>query len=104
MIVTREHNIAWQLTRTAARIPDSIAVAAPRHRRPQGRDAYDRVTFQELDRNSDRLAAGFQQRGLRPGQRIVLMVRPGIDFIALTFALFKAGAVVVLIGIAAISL
>lgn len=31
------------------------------------------------------------------GTRIVLMVRPGIEFIALTYALFKAGAVVVLI-------
>ena len=35
--------------------------------------------------------------GIKPGHRIVLMVRPGIEFVALTFALFRAGAVVVLI-------
>lgn len=35
--------------------------------------------------------------GIAPGTRLVLMVRPGIEFIALTFAIFKAGAVVVLI-------
>ena len=51
----------------------------------------------ELDEDSDRLAAGLLSIGLEKGQRIVLLVRPGIDFISLTFALFKAGAVVVLI-------
>ncbi|MGE5192566.1 MAG: fatty acid CoA ligase family protein, partial [Deltaproteobacteria bacterium] len=40
---------------------------------------------------------GLRGLGVGPGQRIVLMVRPGIEFIALTFALFKVGAVVVLI-------
>ncbi len=34
---------------------------------------------------------------MRPGTRMVLMVRPSLEFIALTFALFKAGAVSVLI-------
>ncbi len=35
--------------------------------------------------------------GARRGQRIALLVRPGIDFITLVFALFKAGLVIVLI-------
>jgi acyl-CoA synthetase (AMP-forming)/AMP-acid ligase II len=34
---------------------------------------------------------------VKAGQRLVLLVPPGIDFICLTFALFKTGAVVVLI-------
>ena len=35
--------------------------------------------------------------GVTPGTRLVLMVRPGLEFVALTFALFKSGAVIVLI-------
>ena len=90
-------NVAWQLSQMADRIPAAIAVAAPRVTFPRGQAAYDTVTFRQLDDDSSRLAAGLQALGLQPGQRIVLMVRPGIDFISLTFALFKAAAVVVLI-------
>ena len=90
-------NISWQLTRMAERTPNQIAVAAPKRPRPRGRSDYDTVTFCELDEDSSQIAAGLQKHGVRPGHRIVLMVRPGIDFIALTFALFKTGAVVVLI-------
>lgn len=96
-ITELDNNIAWQLTKTAKRVPDQIAVAAPRRSRPMGRDAYDVVSFRELDERTDRIAAGLVQMGLQPGDRIVLLVKPGIDFIALTFALFKAAAVVVLI-------
>jgi acyl-CoA synthetase (AMP-forming)/AMP-acid ligase II len=95
--LTAEHNIARQLTRMAQARPEAIAIAAPRHRKPQGQAAYDTITFRQLDEDSTRLAAGLQAWGVRPAQRIVLLVRPGIDFISLTFALFKAAAVVVLI-------
>src|SRR5262249_45248026 len=46
---------------------------------------------------SDGLARGLGQLGIGRGTRTVLMVPPGLEFYALTFALFKAGAVVVLI-------
>ena len=85
-------NIGFQLCDTAAKMPDGIAIAAP-----IGQGNYRQITFRELDEDSDRIAAGLQAMGLKKGQRIVLMVRPGIDFISLTFALFKSGAVVVLI-------
>ncbi|MBX7103524.1 MAG: AMP-binding protein [Gemmataceae bacterium] len=54
-------------------------------------------TFRDLDSESDALARGLGQLGLAPGQRVVLMVPPGFPFFALTFALFKAGAIPVLI-------
>lgn len=62
-----------------------------------GRVAYTHFTFEQLNHESDRLARGLQRLGVKPGTRLVLMVRPSLEFIALTFALFKAGAVVVLI-------
>jgi acyl-CoA synthetase (AMP-forming)/AMP-acid ligase II len=92
-----EHNIAHQLSRIADRMPDAIAIASPRWHRPVGRSAYRTISFGQLDQDSTHLASHLCEMGLRRGQRIVLMVRPGIDFISLTFALFKSAAVVVLI-------
>ena len=90
-------NIAELLTRSASVMPDAMCVAAPNRSRPQGKSAYDTVSFRQLDDDSTRIAAGLQAMGVQPGHRIVLLVRPGIDFISLTFALFKTAAVVVLI-------
>ncbi len=87
-------NIASTLCATAGRFPDQPAIIVPAQA-PAGRVA--QITFRELDELTDRQAGGFMRMGINPGHRIVLMVRPGIEFIALTFALFKAGAVVVLI-------
>src|SRR5438874_2301054 len=69
----------------------------PRGRDSAGKRIYQTVTFRELDDDSNLLAAGLWSMGVRPGMRLVLMVPPGIDFISLTFAMFKAGIVTVLI-------
>jgi acyl-CoA synthetase (AMP-forming)/AMP-acid ligase II len=90
-------NIAEKLRESAAVAPYQRAVVFPVGRDSQGRVTYSHLTFQQLDRESDRLARGLRQMGVIPGTRLVLMVRPSLEFIALTFALFKAGAVVVLI-------
>ena len=62
-----------------------------------GRTAWTHLTFRQLDDESEQLARGLVQLGVQKGDRIVLMVRPSLEFIALTCALFKAGAVIVLI-------
>ena len=58
---------------------------------------YRSVSFEWLDADSSAIAAGLIDLGLTPGMRLALLVRPGIDFISLVFALLKAGAVQVLI-------
>lgn len=90
-------NIADRLRAAAAAWPDQAAVVIPRRRRSGRGYTYRERTFRELDEESDRLAAGLAARGVHPGARLVLFVPFGWEFIALTFALFKAGAVVVLI-------
>ncbi len=86
-------NIASRLRLSARSVPDQDAVIEPANRRRPER----RVTFAELDADVDHLARGLNELGIGRGRRIVLMVRPGIEFITLTFALFRAGATVVLI-------
>ncbi len=89
-------NIANRLSEMAGKFPDVTAVAMPVGKK-QGQYQYRSVTFAHLEDDSNRIAAGLVAYGLRPGARMVLMVRPSIDFVSLTFALFKAGAVTVLI-------
>jgi olefin beta-lactone synthetase len=62
-----------------------------------GNSIYERLTFRELDTRSGHLARGLDEIGIRRGVRAVLMVRPSPDFFTLTFALFRVGAVPVLI-------
>src|SRR5579862_2300806 len=90
-------NIALRLKQTAERFPLQRAVVFPAGRDGTGRVTYSQVTFQQLDRESDLLAAGLESIGVGKGTRLVLMLRFGIEFVSLVFAAFKAGAVVVLI-------
>ncbi|MBT4868093.1 MAG: AMP-binding protein [Planctomycetaceae bacterium] len=90
-------NIAQRLSESAALNPHQQAVVFPEGRDRSGRVTYSQMTFQQLDDESDRLAAGLRSMGVQQGTRLVLMVRPSLEFVALTFALFKAGVVVVLI-------
>ncbi|MDF1563065.1 MAG: fatty acid CoA ligase family protein [Deltaproteobacteria bacterium] len=90
-------NVASHLPRMAAIQPERVAVAVARGRAVDGSRRYDRLTFAELDDECDRLAWGLQAVGLSRGQRVVLMVPPSLEFFTLTFALFKIGAVPVLV-------
>ena len=90
-------NIASTLTEAARLRPYATAVACPAGRDKAGRPAYSLRTFAQLDRDSDVLARGLTAAGVGRGVRAALMVKPGHEFFALTFALFKAGAVPVLI-------
>jgi acyl-CoA synthetase (AMP-forming)/AMP-acid ligase II len=61
-----------------------------------GRGRWARVSFAELDRRSDRVAHALLATGLRPGELALVMVRAGVDLITLSYAMFKAGVVPVL--------
>lgn len=90
-------NIAARLSQRAREMPSKRAVVFPEGRDSSGRVAYTHLTFEQLDRLSDAYARGFARIGIGRGTKTVLMVRPSLDFFALTFALFKVGACLVLI-------
>jgi len=88
-------NIGLRLTATAKENPDAPGVIVhPGSGNPA--DA-QRISFRDLDLDSNAIASGLRARGIRPGMRLVLLVPQGIDFISLVFALFKVGAVGVLV-------
>ena len=90
-------NVASYLKRMARVQPHKRAVVYPHDRDAHGRVAYTHLTFQQLDRDSDYLAWGLESVGIVRGTRTILMVKPGLDFFVLTFALFKVGAVPVVV-------
>ena len=90
-------NVAARLTLMAEQMPEGTAVVEPLGYDRHGKRQYRRLSFRELDQDSDRIARGLREMGLEPGMRLALLVRPGIDFVSLVFALLKAGAVSVLI-------
>jgi len=90
-------NVASHLRRAAQSRPFKRAVVCPAGRDRCGRVTYSQVTFQQLDRESDRIAHGLQCAGIGRGVRTILMVRPSIEFFELIFAIFKVGAVPVVV-------
>jgi acyl-CoA synthetase (AMP-forming)/AMP-acid ligase II len=90
-------NIARHLPLMAARHPGRPAVKIPRGRTRTGQIDYLTLTFAELDAEVDAWCAHLTGRGVRPGDRTLVMVRQGLPLIAAAFALFKLGAVPVVI-------
>ena len=81
-------NIAQRLADQARTRPDAAAIICPNGRC---------IPFSELDSWSDRLARGLTEFGIGRGVRCVLMVPPSPELFALCFALFRAGAVPVMV-------
>ncbi len=90
-------NVAIYLREMAQRQPDRPAVIWRTGRDRRGRSIYRHWTFEQLEQESDRYAWGLLEAGVEPGLRTILMVRPCPQLFALVFALFKIGAVPVLI-------
>ncbi|WP_432593309.1 olefin beta-lactone synthetase [Stenotrophomonas maltophilia] len=97
--MNRPCNIAARLPELARERPDQIAIRCPGRRGAgNGMAAYDvTLDYCQLDARSDAMAAGLAGYGIGRGVRTVVMVRPSPEFFLLMFALFKLGAVPVLV-------
>ncbi|MBF0204664.1 MAG: AMP-binding protein [Desulfamplus sp.] len=90
-------NISHWLRKNSIKHPYKRAVVYPASRDRHGRVLYSQMTFVQLDTESDYLAYGLRDAGIKRGTRTILMVTPGIDFFCVTFALFKIGAIPVVV-------
>lgn len=82
-------NIAETFTCVAKEQGERIAVIEARNGK--------KISFNELNDRADTYASYFASEGIHPWDVTVLMVKPSVDFICLTLALFKVGTPVVLI-------
>jgi len=88
-------NVTNRLTKFAEAMPDSIAVVCPRRRlsvsgtmqRGKSGAIYSTITFAELESDVGRIVRGLEAWGVPPGTRLALLVKPGIEFVTLVFAL-----------------
>jgi acyl-CoA synthetase (AMP-forming)/AMP-acid ligase II len=85
------HNIAETLPNIAAIYPDRNGLVCKTGK------GYRSWTFKEIDSLTNWFARNLTDRGVTKGDRVILMVKPSVEFITLTFALFKIGAVIILI-------
>ena len=90
------NNVASALSRQAEHQPHTTAIHYP-ERSSFRRGKYTSLSYLELNELSDCYARGLQEYGIEAGTRAALMLSPGLDFIAMFFAMFKAGIIPVLI-------
>jgi acyl-CoA synthetase (AMP-forming)/AMP-acid ligase II len=81
----------------AAAQPGAAALKVARGRSRSGDIDYLCLTFSELLGETAAWCERLRSRGVRRGDRVLVMVRPGLPLIASAFALFKVGAVPVII-------
>ena len=79
-------NISNLLIESAARRPEHSAI----------RFLEQTITYEELDKQADRLSHGLVRAGLHPGDICVLMMPNSIDWAIVYYALAKVGAVATL--------
>ena len=80
----------WPWTAQLARAADRAA-AVTEIRRGRTRA----LGFAELEQRIQRVAAGLQADGVRPGHRVALLVPPGIDLTVAVYGCWRIGAVIV---------
>ncbi len=93
------HNIARALPQWAETCPEKVAVSAPvtGFARLAPNFTYEELTFKDLNSLSLFYAHQFIDSALVPGDKVLMFVKPSVDFSALTFGLFRAGLVPVFI-------
>lgn len=96
--ITSDANICRHLKQAAHDIPHHLAVAVQSAKGASVANLrYSELDFLSLDRQSDVIAFALNAHGITRGMKAVLMVTPSLDFFALTFALFKAGIIPILV-------
>ncbi|MEO1496099.1 MAG: fatty acid CoA ligase family protein [Planctomycetota bacterium] len=64
---------------------------------PEWGQPFAGIAFGDLNEQADVLARGLTAMGVGPGKRIALLVKPGVEFVTLVFALLRTGATMVLV-------
>lgn len=90
-------NIASWITTHAENRPEQQAILFPLKRVGKKRE-YASLTFLQTEKMINAYARGLMEIGIKKGDRVSLFVRPCLEFMPLTFALYKIGAIVVFCG------
>lgn len=90
-------NIASRIQHFSKETPQKKAVVFPDGKDKNNEYIYQHLTFKDLDILSNKYALGFKNLGIKKGTKTLVFVKPSLDFSAITFALFKLGAIPIFI-------
>ncbi len=90
-------NIAAAVDSMAQSRPNEPAIYEPVGSKLEDKSSYRSWSYRELESASNEIAAGLLELGFKRGDRTALMVTPSLELFGLTFGLFKAGIVPVMI-------
>jgi len=90
--VSRKTNLGYFFSASVGRFPNKVAVI----------DLYGgterQITYAQLDERADRIAGLLQQRGVKPGERVGMIVGNRVEFLEIFFGAMRAGAIPVAIN------
>ncbi|MBN1878042.1 MAG: AMP-binding protein [Anaerolineae bacterium] len=95
--MTNYYNVADGLADVAARNPYRPGIIFPAGRDRNGRAKTVQLSFKQLNDEVNAYAHGLAEFGIRQGERVLLLARPGVELITSVFALLRIGAVPVII-------
>ena len=88
-------NPAEKLRSNAEAFPDKVALHAGKKIKEQ--IIYHSFTYAEIEKQSNEFANFLSKSGIRQGDKAVLMVKPSVTLYAIVYALFKIGAIPVIV-------
>src|SRR5262245_33158282 len=83
----RQRNLGFFFDATVARAPHKVAIIDLSGGRERS------STYQQLDRRMDRVAAMLARLGVRPGERVAMLVGNRTEFVEFFFGAMRAGAI-----------
>src|SRR4051812_39113865 len=90
--MSRESNIGYFFADAARRYPDKIAIIDLHGGRER------QITYSQLDERSDRAAGLVRSLGVKPGERVGMIVGNRVEFLEIFFGAMRAGAIPVAIN------
>ncbi|NLM16723.1 MAG: AMP-binding protein [Candidatus Riflebacteria bacterium] len=91
-------NMASFIRKNAALTPYKKAVVVPGLKPlKNGSATYASYTFKQLEQATDNLARGLCSLGIKRGSRVIVMIKPSLEFYTVFFTLCKIGATMVMI-------
>ena len=89
-------NVSELIQYHATKRPDNVAITAPR-KKLFGGFKYKSITFLEANKKIDQFVLKLQALGVKPQDRVLIFVKPNLDFNLIVFALFRLGAIAIFI-------
>jgi len=90
-------NITTKIIENARLFPHKKAVVSPIESRGMQPFRYEHITYRQFMQHAQNLSVALKEVGVQKGSRVLLFVKPSLEFPVLVFSLFSIGAIPILI-------